>query len=65
MVEVIHWKLIKKGTIGPNFEELMHWIGKGTVFANRVMDCPLSSDKILGQKGRGSAEKERKKKRIV
>ena len=43
----------------------MHWNGKGTVFANRVMDCPLSSDKILGQKGRGSAEKERKKKRIV
>ena len=52
-------------TIGRNFEELMHWNGKGTVFANRVMDCPLSSDKILGQKGRGSAEKERKKKRIV
>ena len=43
----------------------MHWNSRGTVFANRLRNCQLSSDKILRQKGRGSAEKERKKKRIV
>ena len=43
----------------------MHWNGKGNVFANRLRDCQLSSDKILREKGRGSAQRERKKKRIV
>ena len=65
VVQVIHLKLIYKGNIGHNLDELMHWYGKGTDFANRLRNCHPSSDEILRQKGRGSAEKERKKKRIV